>query len=814
MHTLLQDLRYGLRVLAKAPGFTGVVILTLALGIGANTAIFSVVNTVLLQPLPFPEPDRLVDVFGINERTNERGRALSYPDFVDLRTQNRTLESMAAYDEGVSILSGVGEPLHLRIGIVSANLFSVLHASPTVGRLFASNEDQPGTRVVMLSHGLWKGHFGGDPNIAGRPIKLDEKIYTIAGVMPASFQFPIDAEPMDLWTTMAANMETQNGDPAMTAQRGAHFLRVVGRLKQGATLGHVNADFKSIAVSLQEQFPDTNRHFGLGAQPQIEALVGDFRPALLMVVGAVAFLLLIACANAANLLLARAAGRQREVAIRTSIGAGRSRIIRQLLTESLLLSVGGGILGLVFAEWGTKLFAHLPSVQIPRLAGAKVDLPVLGFTLVVSLLTGVLFGLAPALHSLRFDMFRYLKEGGRAVTEGISHTRLRSIFVIAEVSLAVILMAGASLLLESMLHLLRVSPGFDPEGVLTFNINLPDTRYGKSEQSGDFYLHLLERLRGLPGVKNASGVMPLPLSNAILRTTFQVETRPVAKSEEPVTNIRAIGLDYFRTMRIPILAGRDFKGGDDRQAKPVVIINQTLARTIFPNEDPIGKHIQPRISASGPSVMREIIGVVGDVKHRNLWQESSAESYVPYDQVALGQMTVVVRTAGEPMGLLSAAREQVKAMDAELPIYHVQSLAEYVAASLAQKRFTTALCGFFAAAGLLLAVIGLFGVISYNVEQRTHELGVRLAIGAEKADILRLVLSHGMRVTVVGIATGLLGALALVKVLKGQLYGVTATDPFTLLGVAFLLGVAALTACYFPARRATRVDPLVALRYE
>jgi putative ABC transport system permease protein len=815
MHSFLQDIRYGLRMLAKSPGFSAVAILTLALGIGANTTIFSVVNAVLLRPLPFSEPERLVSAFGIDARNNEHGRPLSYPDFADLRKQNRTMDSMAANTEMGFTLTEAGEPLNLRAEAVSADLFTVLRAAPLLGRTFVSTEDQPGTRVVILGHGLWKDRFGADLNIAGKSIKLDGNMYTVVGVMPADFQFPVNAEPRDLWTTMAVMMTPGLGDDKpISEQRGAHFLAAIGRLKPAVTLQQANEDAAAVAAGLEKQFPDTNGHLSLGLQPQIEALVGDVRPVLLMVLGAVAFLLLIACANTANLLLARAAGRQREMAIRVSIGAGRSRILRQLLTESILLSLAGGTLGLLIAVWGTKLFANLTTVPIPRLRAAEVDLRVLGFTLGVSLLTGLLFGLAPALHSLRFDLFRSLKEGGRNATGSTGHARLRNLLVVFEVSLSVVLLIGASLLLESMLHLLHESPGFDPRGVLSFNINLPDVRYGRPEQSILFYKQLLERVRAVPGVKIASGVLPLPLANDNIRTTFEIDGRPVAKSDEPRTYFRSIDLDYFQTMRIPLVAGREFTDRDTRDAPQVVIINQTLAHKFFPDESPIGKHIKPGTSDSGPAKMREIVGVVGDVKHRTLWRDPDPESYVPYDQVALGQMYLVIRTDGDPLSLVPAMRAQVRSLDAELPVYDAKTLDDYVAASLASRKFISILCGVFAAVGLLLAVVGLFGVMSYTVSQRTHELGVRVAVGAENSDILKLILNQGMAMTLAGIGLGLLGTFAISRVLTSQLFGITPTDPLTFLGVAVLLAGVAFAACYLPARRATRVDPMVALRYE
>ncbi|MGC1613639.1 MAG: ABC transporter permease [Candidatus Acidiferrum sp.] len=807
MLMLWQDIRYGLRMLAKSPGFTGVVVLTLALGIGANTAIFSVVSAVLLQPLPFSQPDRLVALRGVDSRTGETGRPLSYPDFADLRTQSQSLESAAAYDSSTSTLTGSGEPLHVEVGVVSANFLDVLRAKPMMGREFAATEDKAGTHVVLLSHRMWKNKFGGDPKVTEKQVVLDGKPYAVAGVMPAEFQFPLDSQPMDLWMTMAVEGEYQ-------AERGSHYLSAIGRLKEGVTLAAANAETAEISARLAKQFPDTNGHMGMVLQPEKEALVGNVRPALLMVLGAVGFLLLIACANAANLLLARAAGRQREMAIRASLGAGKSRILSQLLTESVLVSLAGGTLGLLLAVWGTAALATLPSLGIPRLASAGVDARALAFALAVSVFTGILFGLVPAVHASRFNLLGSLKEGGRTATEGTGGSRMRALLVISQVSLAVVLLIGASLLIESMFHLLHESPGFDPQGVLAFNLDLPDARYGKPEQSADFFKELLGRIRTVPGVKDASAVMPLPLSENSLRTSFEIEGRPMAKSDLPRTFIRAVGLDYFKAMRIPLLAGREFTERDDRHAPHVIIINQTLARKFFPNESAIGKHMKPGMSAGKTDSRCEIIGVMGDVKHRNLWQPPDPESYVPYDQNPIGAMDMVVRTEGDPMTLLPAMRAQVLALDAELPIYKAQRMEDYVAASVAQRRFTGLLCSIFAGAGLLLAVIGLFGVMAYSVAQRTHEIGVRVAVGAEKADILQMILREGMAITLAGIGIGLLGAFGLSSILKSQLFGVSATDPLTFLGVIMALAVVALAACYIPARRATRVDPMVALRYE
>ena len=816
MNSLWQDIRYALRVLAKQPGFTLIVVLTLALGIGANTAIFSVVNAVILEPLPFPESKQLVEVKGVDIRAGEIQRPLSYLDFVDYRAQNRSLESVAAYDKNTFTLTGNGEPLHIEAGVVSADFFHVLRASPMLGRPFGADDEKPGTRVAILSHQLWQSRFGANPAIVGSSITLDTKAYAVVGVMGSDFQFPLSAKPLDLYTTVAVQMVASNpSDEPITAQRGAHYISAVGRLKPGVTAQQADADARALGAALEKQYPDTNGHLSLLVEPEIDSMVGDVRPVLLMVLGAVGFLLLIACSNAANLLLARAAGRQREMAIRASMGAGRARVLRQLLTESVLLALAGGLLGLFLAVWGTTLLAGLPSLQIPRLAQAGIDLRVLAFTLGVSVLTGVLFGMAPAWHASHFNLFLSLKEGGRAASESKRASRARNGLVVAQVSLAVILLVGASLLIESMVHLTRQSAGFDPNGVMVFNLDLPDARYGKPEQSIAFFRDLLERVRAIPGVQTASGVLPLPLANDVIRTSFEIEGQPMAKSELPRVHIRIIAQDYIKTMRIPLIAGRDLTPRDNRNATPVILINEALARRYFPNENPIGKHIRPSISDQGPEEkMREIVGVVGDVHHRNLWQPTDPEAYTPYDQLALGAMNIVVRAQGEPMNLVPAIREQVRALDTELPIYKARDMSDYVSDSVAQRKFTSVLVSVFAGAGLLLATVGLFGLISYSVAQRRAEIGIRVAVGAERRDIIRMVLGSGVALALAGIIIGLAGTLALSSVLKSQLFGVTATDPLTFIGVAFGLIAVATAACYIPAWRAANADPLVALRNE
>jgi predicted permease len=814
METLWRDARFGVRMLGKKAGFTAIAVITLALGIGANTTIFSILNAVLLKPLPFPESQRLVMVWGTDSRNGEFHRSISYPDFADFRDQNRSLESAAAYEDGTFTLTGRGEPTQLHGGIVSASLLSVLHVAPELGNGFTPTDDQPGKRVVLLSHGLWKAKYGGDASIVGQTVMLNERPYTVVGVMQPMFQFPLDGEPIELWTTMGVEMMSSDGGKPISSERGAHFLRGIGRLKAGTTLAQANADAAAVSGALEKQYPDDDGHLALALQPAAEALVGDVRQALLLLSGAVGFVLLIACANVANLLLARGASREREMAVRVALGAGRPRLVRQLLTESAILSLTGGIAGLLIALWATRYLSTLPALQIPRMAQARLDWMALLFMTGVSVTTGIVFGLAPALHLARVQLSSSLKESGRAAMSGVWQNRLRRLLVIGEVSLALMLLIGATLMAKSLVHLWRVPPGFDPKGVLTFDINLPSTRYGKPEQSAEFYRRLLERVRATPGVQHASGIFPLPMSDSQIRTTFTIEGWPVAKSEEPRTQFRSVGLDYFATMKIPVLAGRDFTAHDHAHGTPVVIINEALAKKFFPGENPIGKRIRPDAAPEGEPSMREIVGVVGNVKHRSLAQAPDPESYMPYDQEPIGDMTIVVRMAGNPLEVAATIRGEVQAIDPDVPLYRARPLESYVSDSMAQRRFTGLLTGTFAGVGLLLAVVGLYGVMSQLVAQRTREIGVRLAVGAARTDILRMVLGHGMLLSGIGMALGTLGAMGISGALASQLFGVAATDAWTYAMVISILGLVAAAACYFPARRATRVDPIVALRYE
>ncbi len=811
METLLQDLRYGLRTLLKHPGFTAIAVIALALGIGANTAIFSVVNAVLLRPLPFAEPDRLMVVYESRiDRGGSRSSA-SYPNFVDWRDQNTVFEHMSTYRDTDFVLTGEAEPARLHGAVVNADLFPLLGVAPILGRPFRPEEDKPGDsgRVVLLSHRLWHQRFNADPNVLGRSLVLGGKNYLVAGVMPQGFQFPVGGETIDLWSTVAV-------DSGMLAQRGAHYLHVLARLEPGVTLAQAKAEMDGIAGNLERQYPDENSHRGVNIVPALESLVGDVRPALLILLGAVGLVLLIACVNVANLLLARATTRHKEMAIRAALGASRLRVVRQLLTESVLLAMAGGALGLLVALWSTDVLVSLSQDDLPRAGQIGLDVRVLGFTLLVSLLTGIVFGLVPAIHSSRTDLTESLKEGGRGSTEGAGRNRLRAVLVVGEVAIAIVLLAGAGLLIQSLRRLQQVSLGFNPHNVLTFSIGLPEVKY-KPEQQVEFYRQLKARLESLPGVKSASAVMPLPLGGDRMRVTFETEARTIAKGDLPATEIRTIGLDYFKTIGIPLIKGRDFTERDDKKAPAVIIVNEAFAKQFFPGEDVIGKHIKPGISAGDEddegSKMREIVGVVGNVKHLKLSAEADPEAYEPHAQLTF-DMTMLVKTETDPRSIVSAVQSEVRAMDKDLPAYGIKTLDEYLAASVARPRFNTLLLAIFAGLALILTAVGLYGVMNYSVTQRTHEIGIRVALGAQQQDVLKMVVRQGMTLTAIGIGAGLIGAYFLTQLLAAMLFGVSATDPVTFIAISVILAGVALGACYVPARRATKVDPMIALRYE
>jgi predicted permease len=820
--TLWQDVRYGARMLLKNPGVTVVVIIALALGIGANTAIFSVVNTVLLRPLPYHESERLVF---LNEKSPVLDEmSISYPNFSDWRAQNQTFEKMGVYNRASYNLTGTGEAERIVTGQVSADLFSVLRVNALHGRVFTNEEDQPGgTPVVVLSYGLWQRRFGGQTNILNQAITLNGKSYTVIGVMPESYLYPSRVE---MWVPVG-----QLSDQVSWKQRGNHpGLYGVARLKPGVTFEQAEADMNTVAANLAKQYPDSNTGNGIRMRPLLEIFVSDVRQALWVIFGAVGFVLLIACANIANLLLARATARKKEMAIRTAVGASRWRIARQLLTESILLSLIGGTIGLFLARWGVDLILYVSPTAIPRSREIGLDWTVLAFTVGISFLTGIIFGLIPAIQAGDVDVHETLKESGRGTS---GRQWLRSSLVVVEVATTLVLLIGAGLMIRSFYLLQKVNPGFSHEQLTSFSVSLPEKKYATEDARASFYNRLLENIRTLPGVESTAAASGLPLGNNGWQTSFVIEGQPPPPRDQvPLMEACLVTPDYFRAMNIPVLRGRVFNDRDDRAhlagrdlsklnaseranlALNKVVIDEEFAKKYWPNEDAVGK----RIRIGGPDSENpapEVIGVVGRVKMDSLNQNSDrVQGYFPFNQVPQGGMTVLIKGASDPNQLISSVRGAVKEIDPEQPIYSPRTMAEIRAESVAPERLNLTLLSLFAGIALVLATVGIYGVMSYSVTQRTHEIGIRMAIGARPVDVFKMILGHGMKLALIGVALGLAGAFALTRLMATMLFGVEPTDATTFGAISILLIAVALLACYLPGRRATKVEPTISLRYE
>ncbi len=806
---LWQDLRYGLRMLIKNPGFTLVAVIALALGIGANSAIFSVVNTVLLRPLPYKEPDRLVMVW---EDASKRGYPRDTPavaNYIDWRNQNQVFEGMAALADQSFNLTGVGDPERIDGRRVSANLFTLLGVDPVLGRPFVAEEDQPGAeKVVMISHGLWRRRFNSDAGIVGKSLNLNGESYRVVGVMPQHFQFP--SPEVELWVPIAFT-------PQQMANRGSHYLQVIARIKPGVTLGQAQAEMSGIAARLSQQYPNQNTDLGAVVTPLHEHLAGDIRPALLVLLGAVGFVLLIACANVANLLLARAAVRQKEIAVRLALGASRARLIRQFLTESVLLALIGGSFGLLLSVWGINLLKNFVPQSISQAKAISIDMKVLVFTLLVALVTGLIFGLAPALQASSFNLNETLKEGGRDSASGSRGHRIRSLLVIAEVAVSLILLIGAGLLINSFLRLRNVDPGFRSDNLLTMSIVLPPLKYQEHERRSAFYTELVGRIEALPGVKSAAVTNWIPLVRQGDSIGFSIEGRPDAgPGQRPSVVTRVVHPHYFRTMGIQLLQGREL-GEQDRVDSPAVaLISETMARRFWPGEDPAGKRITPSNPATaGPDDWITIIGVVKDVRQFDLIADPKPQMYLSYAQAGFfAPRNLIVSTSVEPLSLADAVRRTVWEIDKDQPVSNIRTMEEVLSESIARQRFSMLLLGIFAALALVLAAVGIYGVMSYSVAQRTREIGLRMALGAQPRDVLKLVVGQGLKLVLIGVGLGLVAAFILTRVMTSLLFGVSATDPTTFITISLVLISVALLASFFPARRATKVDPMIALRYE
>jgi putative ABC transport system permease protein len=819
MHTLLQDFRYGLRTLRKSRGFAAAAVLVLALGIGANTAIFSVVNSVLLRPLPFPHPEQLVQVWHTPPQTSFPGMkefAVSAANYLDWAADNHVFQRIAIYTWSSFNLTGTGEPQFVNARRVSSSFFPLLQAQPMLGRVFSPEEDQPGhDHVVVLNESFWRNQFGADRNIVGRDLTLDGAAYRVIGVMPAKFQFPISSDPANsakLWAPLAMTDRER-------AVRGEHHYAVIGRLREGISVQQAQAEMDTISHRLEQAYPADDKGWGAVVKPLREELVGDVRTPLLVLLGAVALVLLIACANVANLVLARTLSRQKEIAVRTALGASRGRLIRGVISETVVLSLTGGVLGLLIAHFGVKLIVAFLAAKLPRASDIGVDGWVLAFTIAVSLLAGMLAGLLPAVRLSNVNVNEALKQGNRTSSDAAGN-RTRGLLVISEVALSLMLLIGAGLLIRTLWMLRNVDPGLDPRNVLALTPSIPATAYPQPAQEIAFYRQLLEKVDAIPGIMSAGAIDSLPLSGGS-NQPIQIEGRPVqAMADQPEVAVRVISPGYLHAMRIPLIRGRDFGGQDTSDSVGTVLISQSLAQRFWPNEDPVGKHLTMTFF---PGKVRKIVGIVGDVKDRGLDSaEPEATLYTPLGQLAPSAtaawrsfpLWIVVRTQSEPTTVTSAVINAVHQLNPELPIVDVTTMENFVAESLSQQRFNMLLLAVFAGVALLLAAVGIYSVLAYTVRRRIREIGIRMALGAQTSDVVGMVIAEGMKPTFIGLAIGLAGALVLGRFVSSLIYGVKPGDIPTFATVSLALVAVAFLASVVPAYRATRVQPVSTLREE
>jgi predicted permease len=817
MHSLIKDIQYGIRNLLKRPGFTAIAVITLALGIGANTAIFSVVNAVVLRPLPYADPDRLVMLWETMPGSDRRSVAPG--NFVDWREQNKTFDELAATFYANFNVTGDGQPERIDGATITSNFMRVLGVQPQLGRTFMADDDEHQDRnLVLLSHALWQRRFGGARDVINRTITIDDQAYTVVGVMGPGFQFPDRSEMWVLGRNRGAvplSLIAQSPKNDWVHERDAHFIRVIGRLKPGATLSQAQSDIAGITRRLEQDYPQTNGGLGSNVVSLHTQIVGDVRSTLFILLGAVGFVLLIACTNVANLMLARASQREREMAIRAAVGASRRRLVRQLLTESLLLSSLGGLAGLILSIWIVDLFVRVSPGDIPRLDQTSVDLRLLGFALLASVVAGIGFGLLPAFHAARTRLNSSLKDGSK-ITEGGQRKYARNALVVIEVALAQVLLVGATLLAISYVRVAQIHPGFNAERVLTAKIAPARQKYPDPKSRSAFYTTVLENLQQLPGVESAAMVMSLPLSGASMNRGFRVEGRPDPKVADNVTmDFQIISPDYFSTLQIPIMRGRSLTATDTENSERVIVINESMARRYWPNENPVGQRLVIGDS-SKDTAWRTIVGVVADNRHASLSESPVPTAFISYrqDLESWPRMAFVIKSKTDAASLAPVVRKTLASVDPTQPVYAIEPMTNLLSASIAQRRFIMLLLGSLAVLGLVLAMIGVYGVISFSVSERTHEIGIRMAVGARTLDVLRMVVGQGMRLAAAGIAIGVGAGLAVMRLLTGMLFQVSTMDFRAYTLVAIGLGAVAMLACYMPARRATKVDPLVALRYE